>query len=456
MNIFERNSKKTIVAVWCLTFAVLLAVFESLSLYPEDPLLTGVRETAASTDNSQVQQIGERKGNPVKAPEPALLRRVIRLKEHLPGQRLEITPTAEYLEATDSLEDRTFKFEVDANGFIEPSEIHEKPDFKIVFLGGSTTETLYVDPEKRFPYLVGRQLENHLGLRVNTYNSGVSGNHSMHSNLILLAKILPMEPDIIVLMEAGNDLAIMRHLGGYWNQHLQRSIIIAEKAKTDFVVALTPLRAFKTLIYATFPNSYTTLKRAKDRLVQVVFSATTHETGPERESNTIKAADKNGKGKELSEETKALVQDEFAATRGKIKLNEARATQSFRRSLKTFVGVTRLWGAMPVLMTQANRMINNPDKFIRENVERYNKSSGMSYDTLRRQYDRFNEIIREVAAEEGVTLVDLHRAVPPSREYMYDLQHFNNEGSKFAAITISDALASVVEKINRDRQKPLH
>ena len=97
MNIFERNSKKTIVAVWCLTFAVLLAVFESLSLYPEDPLLTGVRETAASTDNSQVQQIGERKGNPVKAPEPALLRRVIRLKEHLPGQRLEITPTAEYL-----------------------------------------------------------------------------------------------------------------------------------------------------------------------------------------------------------------------------------------------------------------------------------------------------------------------------------------------------------------------
>ena len=55
--------------------------------------------------------------------------------------------------------DETYELRIDEAGFIWPSIIHDKPDAEIVFLGGSTTESLYIRPKMRFPYLVGRQIE---------------------------------------------------------------------------------------------------------------------------------------------------------------------------------------------------------------------------------------------------------------------------------------------------------
>ena len=76
-----------------------------------------------------------------------------------------------------------YTIDTDGNGFIKPSTIHENPDVTIVFLGGSTTESMFVKPENRFPYRVGRILEKNLGVKINSLNAGKSGNNSMHSNL---------------------------------------------------------------------------------------------------------------------------------------------------------------------------------------------------------------------------------------------------------------------------------
>ena len=57
--------------------------------------------------------------------------------------------------------DEEYILRTDKDGFIEPSIIHDDADMEIVFLGGSTTECLYVREENRFPYLTGRRLEDH-------------------------------------------------------------------------------------------------------------------------------------------------------------------------------------------------------------------------------------------------------------------------------------------------------
>lgn len=41
-------------------------------------------------------------------------------------------------------------FETDSNGFIEPSKIHTVADWDIVFMGDSTVECSFVQPEKNF------------------------------------------------------------------------------------------------------------------------------------------------------------------------------------------------------------------------------------------------------------------------------------------------------------------
>ena len=112
---------------------------------------------------------------------------------------------------------------IDENGFVRPSKLHESPDLSIVFIGGSTTMCRKVAESKRFPYLVGRALEEDLGRSVNSYNAGIPGADSLHSINLLINKILPLEPDVVVLMHAINDVAVLYHEGSLWNAHPTRS-----------------------------------------------------------------------------------------------------------------------------------------------------------------------------------------------------------------------------------------
>ena len=62
-----------------------------------------------------------------------------------------------------------------------------------------------------------RSLTQHRHIKINTYSSGVSGNNSMHSINILLNKILPLDPQVVVMMHNWNDLIVLLYEGGYWN-----------------------------------------------------------------------------------------------------------------------------------------------------------------------------------------------------------------------------------------------
>ncbi|MEC9369077.1 MAG: SGNH/GDSL hydrolase family protein, partial [Pseudomonadota bacterium] len=100
-----------------------------------------------------------------------------------------------------------YRLEIDSMGFIRPSLVHETPDMEIAFVGGSTTECLYMLPEERFPYVSGRLLEARTGLRINSINAGKSGNNSMHSLIVYLGKIAPLKPRYVLLLNAANDVA---------------------------------------------------------------------------------------------------------------------------------------------------------------------------------------------------------------------------------------------------------
>ena len=100
------------------------------------------------------------------------------------------------------------------------------PDISLVFLGGSTTVCHYLDENLRFPYLTGVLLENKLGIKINSYNAGRSGNNSLHSIDILLNKILPINPQIVVMMHNINDVTTLVYERSYWNNNFSKSVII--------------------------------------------------------------------------------------------------------------------------------------------------------------------------------------------------------------------------------------
>lgn len=268
--------------------------------------------------------------------------RFIKLREHRPNTVRYERPSRNYIKniTPNTVERKYYKIETDPDGFIRPSDIYESPDLKIVFLGGSTTECLYMDETKRFPYLVGRQLEKALYKKTNAYNGGVSANESMHSLNILMNKVLPLKPDVVVLMHNINDLVMLRSQGSYWYLNSLKSHV--QTAKNVFA-----------------PH-------------------------------------------------------EFPPT--KIVFNEEDIKKEFSNNLKTFIAICRIRHIQPVLMTQANRV--EGDKL----------------------YHTFNQIIREVAKNESVPVIDLDVSIPKTTDILYDSYHYTVKGSALAARTISEEL----------------
>ena len=161
---------------------------------------------------------------------------------------------------SDGLAQKPYVVRVDRQGFIMPSKVHDHPDLTIAFLGGSTTECIYVDEATRFPYLAGRLHGKQTGLKVNSYNAGRSGNNTLHCLNILLNKVVNLKPDIVVLMENINDLAILIYEKTYWNTNPSRSPI-QERLPTFKTVGHDLRQTFYLVRDLTIPNLSRELKK---------------------------------------------------------------------------------------------------------------------------------------------------------------------------------------------------
>ncbi len=219
VNIFEKHPKKTL---FTLVLLMGLAVYGAISI-------KFINNKFTEFENKSIKKIVHQ--HHVANIIDNNVGRFIKLREYRPNQEKLERPTRNYIKNIypNTIERKYYRVVTDSNGFIGPSEIHENPDIKIVFLGGSTTECLYMEETERFPYVVGRLLEKNLAKKVNSYNGGVSANESMHSINILLNKVLPMKPNMVVFMHNINDLSILRSQGSYWYPNSLKSHVQTAK-----------------------------------------------------------------------------------------------------------------------------------------------------------------------------------------------------------------------------------
>ncbi len=306
---------------------------------------------------------------------------------------------------SDGLTGRAVRFQTDAEGFLLPARRHAAPDLTVAFLGGSTTVCEYVADSLRFHALTVDAIEARTGLRTNALNAARSGNHSLHSLTLFTAKVLPQRPDVVVLMHNVNDLTTLLRVGSYWNDNPSRGLLTHAPCAT----AGCHLRLGMTKL------SHTVLPGISTRL--------------------------------WSLQRRGSPRSEFDTPAGPV--DATFAEQQFRSSLVTFVETARAWGVAPLLMTQANRIAPVPDPALSYPHDEL----GVPYTRFQALYDRFNEVVREVAEAHGVPLVDLAALVPPDREHLYDFVHLTDAGSRVVAEGLTAALlAGPVAAIPGDRQ----
>jgi hypothetical protein len=382
-NWFERNPKKTV--LWLILSLMLAAT------YGAEKLLAYLNHTH----------------NLVLFTE----RRYINLREILPRIDTVDVPPDKAVRESDGLVQKPYRVRTDAQGFMLPYHRYDKPDLTLVFLGGSTVACIYVEEENRYPYLVGNLLEQQTGKKITSLNSGVGGNNSLHSLDILLNKIIPVRPDVVVMMHNINDLVALIYDRTYWSKNPTRAAIVNFSSYKN----LTGLKAIATLARDYYiPN----LHAATRILSHKIF------------------------GKKVKEQD-----DEFAYIRGKkLTVDQAAILAEFKMNLNTFISICRARKITPVLMTQFNRYKADPDPKVLKAMQGFESDAGIPVSVFIDLYARFNQAIREVGEQNGVLVIDLAALIPQDKQYMYDVVHLNTRGSRLAAQLISERLQSQVHR----------
>jgi hypothetical protein len=269
----------------------------------------------------------------------------------------------------------------------------------------------------RFPYRVGRLLEQRLGLKVNSLNAAHSGNNAMLSNAILVGKVLPLHPDYVVLMSDGLDVGALRHYGTYWSNSSDYALVRTERTGFD--------GGIKLIRDATIPGLY----RAW-RILQLRWKSLRHKEPPPAVADAAPDA------------APADADRAHWETWGR----------DYASAMTQFIDTARAWGVHPVLMTEIQLPPSGglgadpaPASAALSTDGRDHQSAGFPD-----AHAYFNGIARDLAAHGSVGLVDLAASGPWPPEQFYDRAHFDDAGSAHAAEIIADRLAALIAQDKAD------
>ncbi len=274
--------------------------------------------------------------------------------------------------------------------------------FRIICVGGSTTENCYVNDDETYPAQLERLLQKRCpDLRVEVLNAGLSGYSTAHTLINFQLNLVELKPDLLVVYQAVNDLMPMSfpdfwpdYRNFYKIYHLRRAV------ETDLRRGLDP----------RWPAW---LRRS-------------------------------GLGRLLLRARRGMMSWPGLELRGRPRPTLARvpddALRVYERNLREFITLARAAGCRVCLVTFA--LVIHPGMSADE-VERlrpfpwfYYLSPPAVADAVR----RMNDILKRLRDEEHVLLVDHAARTPKSYDYFIDVCHMNARGCRLLAEHVAQGL----------------
>lgn len=146
------------------------------------------------------------------------MKRQIRLKEWEPGLKKVMAPAASLIELSDgSLPPESVTVTVSEDGFIYDPNRPEDFESRIIVMGDSVVDCAFVPEGRRFTDIAEQELRSH-GISARVENAGRSGATILQLLLALQAKIIPMRPNKVVLINGIIDADAMQVASGLWSK----------------------------------------------------------------------------------------------------------------------------------------------------------------------------------------------------------------------------------------------
>jgi len=287
---------------------------------------------------------------------------------------------------------RTATMSINSLGFRGPELGPKEPgDLRVAFLGGSTTFCAEASSdEATWPALLTAALaERFPAHRFDYANAGVGGYSTVQSLANLEHRVAPLEPDVIVVYHATNDLTRNTRQqaveSGVYRGHADQSSLLGRWSLAWYLVEKNLLLRDRQAV----------ARRGETRL-----------------------------------------QPDYAAL-----------DERFREDLRTLLERARR--EAPVVAVATFSIHLRPEQSPEERFAASNTSlyymPYMTPDTLLEAFRGYNEVIREVAAEQGCVLLECAQSIPGDGEHFNDSVHLRDPGCRALAACAAEKLAAAPE-----------
>jgi lysophospholipase L1-like esterase len=298
-----------------------------------------------------------------------------------------------------------------------------KYDYRIIAVGGSTTECLYLDQSESWPYLVQNILQNKEKPKVFVGNIGKSGHNTRH-HYYQIKNLLEQYPDIdLVLLLVGiNDLHVYLSDPSYKSFDLDDT---DQNTKTiDEAFDVQPV--YRQNDHVPFYRK-TAISRSIKFLKNRFFVKDRIQDNAGIWYNEVRKYRKNAK-KIITESPDMTI-----------------GLEEYRRNINKIIDVTNEKHVRLVLMTQPvmwDREISNEledllwlggvGDFMNGKADTY-----YSIDVLSKAMKQYNDNLLDICIERHIECIDLASMLPKNIGIFYDDVHFNESGAKSVASIVA-------------------
>jgi lysophospholipase L1-like esterase len=301
-------------------------------------------------------------------------------------------------------------FRINSLGFRGPEVTYEKKPgvLRVVCLGGSTTFDIgSVGPAQPWPEVLEAALRKRLGTQsVEVLNLGIPGATSFDSLIDLQLRVLPLQPDLVIVYQGHNDINYSAPQLGSSSSPLYPGEISPRSSLFRWL-------QYNSLLYAKLEERVT-------RRIGGLFGVFNR-----------------------SPASGSLDVDQLRAKA----LQRGLAT--FRSNITSIAAIARA-NHLPLVLLKLVQPFPVAGKTDNCSVCKDLSSSygGIDQVSLRSLFDGYDSVLAEVAAQgNGVYHVVTDGFVPSADRYYNDPIHFGPEGSRLMGTNLSEALAPILQEI---------
>lgn len=290
----------------------------------------------------------------------------------------------------------------------QPATVEKAPGtLRVVCLGASTTEDIYVPDGETWPEHLERQLRDRLKTdKVEVINMGVSGYTAQNAVKYFQREGERLKPDVVILYMAINDFVsfLMDRLGPRYRRDL-RFVPYYDR----------PAGRLERMLCKSI---------LLDRANQGLYNARYH-----------RQADKYGR---------AAV--EYAAASRRADVDLSGAGDSILAALNELLAMSRQDGFRLVVARQANLV--EPElkpavaPMMWDLVQWWYEGSYLDWPVYERGYRMVRDAQRQFAIQHGLPYIDAEAAIPKEPGNFVDHVHFSERGTRLMGEVMADALIS--------------